>query len=158
MIRLQFVQGPDISSRAIAWFSAGHFSHVDAFFDNGLLGARSDEIWGRGSWIGPGVKLRPQNYAKWPKRVVMEIKTTMMQETAFRRFLYNQLNKPYDKTAIVAFLFNRNWREADSWFCSELQAAALEYCGVFPKLYVDSNKITPVALSLAFSAAGGYVV
>lgn len=158
MIRLQFVQGPDISSRAIAWFSAGHFSHVDAVIEGQLLGARSDEVWGHDSWIGPGVRLRPPDYAAWPKRVVMEIKTTPFQEMAYRRFLFKQIGKPYDKTAILAFVLNRNWRESDAWFCSELQAAALEAAGVFPKLYVDANKITPVALSLAFSAAGGYVV
>jgi hypothetical protein len=48
MIRLQFVLGTGLSSQAIAWFSAGHFSHVDAVLpDNRLLGARSDVVGGK---------------------------------------------------------------------------------------------------------------
>lgn len=46
-IKLQFVREKDLSSQVIAWFSAGHVSHVDTVLDDGrLLGARSDRVGG----------------------------------------------------------------------------------------------------------------
>lgn len=156
MIRLQFVLGPDVSSKAIAWFSSGNLSHVDAVLaDGSLLGARSDHVGGQ----PPGVQIRPADYAAWPLKVRIEIRATQEQEVAYKRFLFSQINKPYDSSAIWGFAAGRDWRSPDSWFCSELQAAALEKACVFPtKLYLGANKITPVGLALAVTAAGGYEV
>jgi hypothetical protein len=50
---------------------------------------------------------------------------------AFHSFLRAQLGKPYDIEAIIAFIARRDWQQTDSWFCSELQAAALVNCGWF---------------------------
>lgn len=151
-ILLQFVCEKAISSQLIAWFSAGHFSHVDAVLDDGsLLGARSDRVGGRPA----GVQIRPPNYINFSLRVVMAIPVSDLQNTAFYAFLHSQVGKPYDSEAIWAFLFNRNWRETDSWICSELQAAGLEHAAVTPRLYLAANKITPVSLALAASAVGG---
>lgn len=151
-ILFQFVCEKAISSQVIAWFSTGHFSHVDAVLDDGsLLGARSDRVGGRPA----GVQIRPPNYISFSLRVVMAIPATDSLNAAFYAFLRSQVGKPYDSEAIWAFLFNRNWRETDSWICSELQAAGLEQAGVTPRLYLAANKITPVSLALAISAVGG---
>ena len=148
-IRLQFSRQADPISDLIAWFSAGNLSHVDAVLSNGyLLGARSDRVGGK----PPGVQIRPPNYAKFALKVIMTIPCTGEQEQAFQNFLYAQLGKPYDKTAILGFIVGRNWREDDSWFCSEAIAAALEAAGIFHPLYLAANKITPSALALAVSA------
>lgn len=153
-IKLQFVCEAALSSQAIAWFSAGHFSHVDAVLPNGmLLGARSDSVGGKPA----GVQIRPPNYVKWQRRTVMVVPATSVQTKAFYDFLNAQVGKPYDDAAIWAFFFNRNWREADSWICSELVSAAGEACAVFDKLYLAANKITPVSCALAYSAVGGMV-
>lgn len=152
MIRLQFVLGHALSSRAIAWFSAGHFSHVDAILPDGsLLGSRSDRICG----IEPGVRIRPAFYEVWRSRVVIELPCGYDQERAYYGFLHRQIGKPYDHTAIWGFAAGRNWREDDSWFCSELQASALERAVLREPLYLAANKITPVALALVVSAIGG---
>ena len=157
MIRLQFVLGWGFTSQAIAWFSAGHFSHVDAILPDGsLLGARSD--WTNGGKVPPGVRIRPAFYESWKERVVMKLISEPKQEHEFYAFLNKQLGKPYDKSSIVAFATGRagrDWREADSWFCSELQSAALETCGACPSLYTPLNKITPAALATVVSALGG---
>lgn len=148
MIRLRFSRQADILSDIIAWFSQGTFSHVDAITsDNGLLGARSD--------CDPGVRVRSWNYANFVLRIVADIPCTEKQYDDFWSFLDSQIGKPYDQEAILAFAVDRDWREDDSWICSELQAAALEYAGVFPKLYLAANKITPVALALAVSTIPG---
>lgn len=155
MIRVQFVCENALSSKVIAWFSQGHFSHVDAVLPDGrLLGARDDAIGGQ----PPGVRIRPSNYAKFARRVRMGIPATPEQEVRYYKFLDAQLGKPYDSEAIWAFVVNRDWRERDSWICSELQAAAAEYSGRSPKLYLAANKITPVAYALAVSALGARIV
>jgi len=151
MIRLQFVLGMGLSSSAIAWFSAGHFSHVDAILPGGrLLGARSDRVGHR----PPGVQIRPAGYEPWKERVVMTLSVTPNREKSFLGFLHTQIGKPYDSTAILGFAAGRNWRDPKDWFCSELQAAALEAAGVVPALYSPVNKITPAALATVMSAIG----
>ena len=154
-IKLQFVRENDLASRVIAWFSAGHFSHVDTVLDDGqLLGARDDSVGGK----PPGVQIRPPGYAHFVVRVVMAVPVTAEQKAAYLAFLCDQVGKPYDTEAIWAFLFNRNWREADSWICSELAAAGAEHAEIVPRLYLAANKITPVAFALAISAVNGTVV
>jgi hypothetical protein len=147
MIRLQFVLGTGISSQAIAWFSAGVFSHVDAVLSDGtLLGARSDKADGIS-----GVAVRKPFYERWKRRVVMSLTVEPQKETLFNQFLDRQIGKPYDNTAIWGFVAGRNWREEDSWFCSELLTAALETATIFPTLYTPRDKVTPAALALLMS-------
>lgn len=105
-----------------------------------------------------GVRIRPAGYRPWIRRVVFEVPATIVSEIGWQEFLISQIGKPYDYEAIWAFLFNRDWREPDSWICSEFQAAALEVSGIVPRLYLAANKITPVALALAVSAMGAKVV
>jgi hypothetical protein len=153
-IKLQFVREKAFSSELIAWFSSGHLSHVDYVLDNGkLLGARSDII----NNIDAGVQIRPANYSKWIICKIMKVPCTEEQKLAFEKFLYAQIGKPYDKLAIFAFIVNRNWREPDSWICSELQSRAGEYSNILNPLYLAANKITPVSCALAFSAVGGKI-
>jgi uncharacterized protein YycO len=142
-----------MSSRLIAWYSAGHFSHVDILLPDGtLLGARADKI----GPVPPGVQLRPAFYESWKERVVMCLDCTYEQETAFWKFAMGQIGKPYDTTAILGFVTGRDWRQQDSWYCSELGAAAIEECGVCPTLYTPRNKVTPAALAIVTSALGGW--
>lgn len=152
MILLQFVSERAFTSEVIGWFSSGHLSHVDAILPDGsLLGARSDRVGGRPA----GVQIRPSGYLPFDRKVIFKLPATPRQENLWKSFLLGQLGKPYDKKAIWAFAFGRDWREQDSWICSELQMAALEACGVSPSLYLTANKITPVAAALVASALGG---
>jgi uncharacterized protein YycO len=45
----------------------------------------------------------------------------------------SQIGKPYDWTALWAFILRRDWQEDDSWFCSELVAWCFTKagCGLF---------------------------
>lgn len=150
-VRLQFVLGAGLSSRAISYFGAGGYSHVDIVLRDGwLLGARSDKILG----IEPGVRIRPQGYEKWKKRTVMTLDVSEKQEKDFLIFAHDQLRKPYDTTAIWGFATGRDWREEDSWFCSELAAAASEKAQILPELIAPTCKITPGTLATVYSALG----
>src|SRR5579859_5987874 len=103
-IRLQFVMGRGLSSQAIAWFSAGTVSHVDAVLPDGrLLGARFDKVGGQ----PPGVRIRPPNYEPWKSRNLYTLDVTPVQESRFYDFLTDQLGKPYDFTAIFGFGLGR---------------------------------------------------
>lgn len=143
MITLQFVACGDPASEAIKLFSRGWPSHVDAVLSDGsLLGARLDG----------GVAIRRPNYEPFDRVQRIVLDTAPALEGRFTDFLRQQLGKPYDKLAIAAFAVQRDWRQPDAWFCSELQAAALEACGFFPQpLANPANEITPRDLLLLVS-------
>ena len=83
----------------------------------------------------------------------MTFSATDGQADTFYSILQDQIGKPYDTTAIAAFVTGRNWRDPGSWFCSELACAALERAGIFPgELVSPANKVTPAALLLVCSA------
>ena len=149
MIVLQFIAMGDAASRLIQTFERGWPSHVDIVLaDGSLLGARSDAIGGKPA----GVQIRPAGYEKFEHVQRVSLTCTSEQETKLLNFLEAQIGKPYDKLAIAAFPFRRDWREDDSWFCSELAAAALEAAGWFPKPLANSvNEITPRDLLLILS-------
>lgn len=148
-VTLQFSTMSDIGSWAIREFSHGPFSHVDAVLPDGsLLGARDDICMG----IPAGVRIRPPNYARFSLIKQVTIPCSDGQILKWLDWQHAQVGKPYDETAILAFAADRNWREEDSFFCSELQALALEQSGYFPhNLSAPANKITPDDLLLALS-------
>lgn len=155
-VRLSFVAARAFSSRLIEWFGAGGWSHVDNVLPNGrLLGARSDWVKVDGRPYPPGVQIRPPDYERWPKRLILEIPCTDRQAKDWLSFLMGQVGKPYDHLAILAFAIDRNWRDDDAWFCSELVVRALEVSGICPKLQASPNKISPGACMLVASTLGG---
>jgi hypothetical protein len=149
VILLQFSALNDLASEAIKIFERSWPSHVDAVLPDGsLLGARAD-IYGA---VPAGVQIRPPGYAPFSRTLLVQLAATDAQEAAWLAFLHAQIGKLYDMLAIAAFAVERDWREANSWFCSELAAAGLETCGWFPRPLADSaNEITPRDLLLAVS-------
>ena len=155
MIYLQFVAEHTVGSFAIRWFGGGAkraVSHVDAVMPDGdLLGARSD----RAGQKPPGVEIRPSRYRRFYRRIIVSLPCSEQQQELFYSFLLKQIGKPYDHTAVMAFFVSRDWREDNCWICSELQAAALEFCGILPYLYLTPNLITPTELALLTSVIPG---
>jgi hypothetical protein len=172
MIRIRFVTGNDFVSNAIrAGERDGWCTHVEAIMSDGTL---------VGAHIEGGVEARPADYDKETRtrELIVELRAEDDQETSFTRFLDHQLGKPYDTTAVIGLGLSavmpflgyvaaaiassiglneiahsgRDWREQDSWFCSELIAAALEAGGYFPRLSVADNHISPRDLLLLLSA------
>jgi hypothetical protein len=159
MIRLRFVTGNSWISNAIrAGERDGWCTHVEAVMPDGtLLGAHLDG----------GVQARPAGYdkAEMTRELFVEIEDPyapnevvrvgsngkLIRENAFHDFLRAQLGKPYDTAAVLGLGVGRNWRIADSWFCSELIAAALENCGYLPKLSAADNHSSPRDLLLVLS-------
>jgi hypothetical protein len=122
-IVLQFVGNNSFGSTLIEWFDHGQYSHVDSVLPDGtLLGARDDVILG----VPAGVQIRPATYVdSYPKIKQVSLPTTDEIAQAYYDFVRSQIGKPYDSTAIAAFIVGRDWINPLAWFCSELATAGL---------------------------------
>ena len=137
MITLRFVAHPGLFNWACRIAQYGLWpTHCDAVLPDGrLLGSR---------FVG-GVQARSALYdaGDFTRELRVRIISTQAQEDAFYAFLNDQLDKPFDSLAIIAFITGRDWQAPDSWFCSELQAAALVATGLFPNhMAVGFNHIS----------------
>lgn len=146
MITLRFVTGDDVVSNGIRNFEYGYWAtHAEALMPDGtLLGAHADG----------GVQARPHDYDKdqFTKEMYVQIPASPEETDTFHSFLRSQIGKPYDFVAIAGIAMARDWQAQNKWFCSELQAAALCHCGVFPShLATEFNHITPRDLLLIVS-------
>jgi hypothetical protein len=147
MLRLRFVAHPGPFNVLVRVAQFGFWcSHAEAVLPDGrYIGSR---------FIG-GVLARPPDYDTdgFLKEFFLNVGSTPEQNASFYRFLQDQIGKPYDSLAILAFISERDWQAPDSWFCSELIAAALTHCGLFPAhLAVGFNRITPRDLMLLAGA------
>lgn len=144
MIRLQFSAYPGIVSRAIRWLTHSWCSHVDIVMPDGsLLGAH----------LQTGVLVRPAGYAPFTQARILGLPAGKTTTDHFYDFSLSQVGKPYDLTAILAFVANREWQTPDRWFCSELIAAALSEAKFFTHpLATAANLISPADLYLVCSA------
>lgn len=142
-IALQFAAEDGITAEAIKLYERGWPSHVDAIMPDGsLLGAR----------IENGVAIRKPGYVKFARTELIRLPAGEGIASVFYGFLRQQLGKPYDVKAIIAFALPRDWRDPRAWFCSELIAAALEQSCFFPhRLSSPANEVTPRDLMFAVS-------
>lgn len=150
MISLRFVSHPgpfDWACRlAQYWFWA---SHCEAVLPDGRL---------LGAMFSGGVQARDPLYDQggYTKQIRVPLLLTADEEAKFINFLHEQVGKPYDWTAVAGFYSQRDWQEDDSWFCSELMAAALAASGAFPQqMAVKFSRITPRDLMLLTSVLAG---
>jgi hypothetical protein len=136
VITIRFVTCHDVVSAAIRAYQYGFWaSHVDALIGGKLVGAH----------FNGGVLARPIGYdaSKITKEQIVAIKADDPTTKAFEDFITAQIEKPYDVEAIAAMVLDRDWRDPNSWFCSELIAAGLEQCKIFSRLPAALNRILP---------------
>lgn len=121
MIRLLFTRSRQPAGMLIRAFEGGECDHVgvqlgpDLVIDAALLQG--------------GVATHPMAEFMRGRQLVHAIDVDVLDEAATRRFLADQLGKPYDVTGILGFLGWRDWSSPRSWYCSELAAAALLHGG-----------------------------
>lgn len=151
-VTLRFVTDDSMISRLIR---AGEYgdpfpTHVEALMPDGtLLGAHYDG----------GVQARAADYdaATWTMQHFVTLPCSDDQAHQFHDVLHSQIGKPYDlkvieEIAAGAILGERNWRQADHWICSELQAWALEGPEIIFSLPVGVDHVTPRDLYLVCGA------
>ena len=141
MVRVQIVTerfnpiSASIRFTTRSWASHAEFIDVTA---QTTLGSRS---------IG-GVKIRPCSKDHYSK-VEQFTAPGMLEAYAWAN---TQIGKPYDFSAIAGIALNRDWRNEDRFFCSELLALAFEKAG-FPILSTRPSaaiyRITPRDLLLS---------
>jgi hypothetical protein len=140
-IALRFVEGGGWDSKLIRWDTRCQWSHVE-FFDE----ARHQTL---GAMLKGGCKYRDLSdpvYKHVVSTTFKHISCTPQQYELFYDFLQSQIGKPYDWRAILSFgLGNRDWREEDSWFCSEWQLRALEVASILtlPPDIIQVSRLTP---------------
>lgn len=153
MIRLRFVRHPGIFSTLVEYAQFGFpQTHCEAILPEALapkfLSAPGAVI---SSWYKGGTQIKPIGYdaGEVSHELFFDIKATKEQADAFYGFLIDNLGKPYDALAIVAFAAGRDWQCPDSWFCGEYEAAGLVAAGLFPQIMAARlNKVTVKDLAL----------
>lgn len=140
MLTIQLVTQKGFASAAIRYLTYSDFSHVDLVLPRGsLLGARMDG----------GVAIRKPDYGAFTSKARFACHPGAAVERKVYEFAHSQVGKPYDHLGICNLFLQRNWKEEDSWFCSELIAAAFEHAE-YPLLNVpNSDRVTPRDLTLS---------
>jgi hypothetical protein len=151
-VRLRLVRGMGWDSKFIEWGSRSCFSHAE------LINAAGTKTFG--AQLKGGVRFRYvtdrcyRNVERWE---IWEIPTTLLQNREIAEFIGKTNGLPYDWKAIVSFaLGERDWREPDSWFCSEWYMRMLEVAGV-AKVPAEEpvDRIDPGDLYLIVSQISG---
>ena len=154
-LELQYVANDGLSSRAIELFGGGGYSHVDIVWPDGrLFGARSDLITSGALTYPRGVQFRPTAYEKWRRVTRVQIPCTLAQKQRGLEWAMKQEGLPYDRLAILAFAFGRNWRTEDAWICSEMVHRFIEIAFGFETVIL-ANKVTPGTSCAVASACRG---
>lgn len=145
MIVIRFVQYHDLMGLAISAASYGHWAtHVDTVMPSG-------------EWVGAhvlgGVQARPPDYDRGTRLQQRFVALPCDEWTAarFYQFIESQVGRPYDISAIAAFVAYRDWSQDDKWFCSELPAKGLMVCSLLAPVAAKLSKITPRDLLLILS-------
>ena len=141
-VQLRFVSGGAWDSKAIEWETWSEWSHVELMTSSSItLGAMLDG--------GVAYRMVDGNaYKHLRKSQIVQIPLTPEQESVFWKFAKAQVGKPYDWRAIIGFGFRRNWRDPDSYFCSEYVARCLEVSGwLFLPAMLPVYRISPGLLA-----------
>lgn len=162
-VELRFTTSSSLISKGIRLFTWSKFSHVEIVVPGkGYLGAH----------YGTGVKLRPFDYDIGPNGKTQRAFVACTPEQAQKVFEFaeKQINKPYDVSGCLGILFHRDWHNrTDSFFCSELVAAAFESAGfplvnpiekldrVTPRDIFYSPRVQLTYFSVPFSKAAGII-
>ena len=111
MIKLKLSSNKNLFSYGIRKITSSIYSHVDLVLESGYY---------IGSQPGIGVVIHKE---KCDLEHFYEID---VDYHSVANYMLDQIGKPYDFSGIYGFLIHdRKWQNPDSWFCSELVAAAI---------------------------------
>lgn len=159
---VQYSTSTAFASNMIRRLCHSPFSHVDIVLPHvGLLGASGPDKTAKAivnGVVGPdpgGVQIRP--FDPWPY-LNPPLRASLKTDKADKiiELAKSQIGKPFDDSALYGFLSSeageRDWREQDKWFCSELVTWACEAGGMFPyPLVALKNRVSPADSLLLFN-------
>lgn len=107
----------------------------------------TDMVW-ESTFLGRGVKRMP--FDEWVQRYPYHVlrATTITDIGGCRKWLDEQVGKPYDWKALVGFVFRSTWQDEGAWFCSELTEKAISLFGT-PRFRASAHRITPYHQQIA---------
>lgn len=135
--------------RAFTWSKWSHFEFLIP--GEGYLGAHLGECrTPEGLVIPSGVQIRPFDYDPGCTYQLADLECPDSIRDKILAAATSQIGKPYDLTALFGIVAHRDWKEPDSWFCTELGEWACETGGL--PLLNDAgefNRITPGMLYMS---------
>lgn len=138
-ITIHFCKSENLGGRILRLFLMSKWNHVAIQIGNTVYESVS------GSGV---VKRRPVDFAKaWDR--ISSVEVDASSQLALLRFLNDQVGKPYDWRAILAFPFRGSWQDRSGWFCSELVYEALRVGGGLVSDRLPANRVTPRDLWVA---------
>lgn len=163
-ICIDFLMGPDLSSRLISWFGLGPggFSHAASVLKDGrYLDARNDVIAG----VPAGVHIRHAETERWIRKRRATLEVTEAEYEEWEGSLRAKVGDAYGRSDILEFIFDRGEHEEGHYICSALAINAVQHVGrlhwspghlgyiPFP-LPIPAHQISPNAALLILATAG----
>jgi hypothetical protein len=147
LIRVDFLKGPDFSSRLISWFGGGNYSHcASVLADNRYLDARDDKLAG----VPSGIHIREPESEAWliKRRCSLEVSQSIFD--AWEASLRAKIGDAYATRDIEGFILDRMLHRVGTYDCSALVVNALQHVKLVPfPLWLPAHRITPnVALTI----------
>lgn len=154
-ISVDFLLGPDLSSRFIAWYGQGYggFSHCASVLADGrYLDARSDIL----DEVPAGVHIRHPETEACIRRVRCTIVISQDRYNAWEANLRAKIGTPYAEIDIWGFITGRKVTVNGMWDCSQLAINGLQHIDVFPyPLSVEAHQISPNTLLMMLEGVRG---
>lgn len=153
-IAIDFLMGPDRSSKLISWFGLGPggVSHCASVLKDGrYLDARNDVIAG----LPAGVHIRLPETEKWIYKRRATLEVTQAEYEDWEANLRAKIGDAYGRSDITEFIFDRGTHEPGHYICSALAINALQHIKKVPfPLPYPAHQISPNAALLIVATAG----
>jgi hypothetical protein len=163
-IAIEFLMGPDRSSRLISWFGQGPdgVSHSASLLKDGrYLDARNDVLNG----VPSGVHIRDPKTEKWIRKRRATLEVTDEEYQTWEDSLRLKIGDQYGRSDIMEFMFDRGKHQPGHYICSALAINAVQHVsrvhwkpghlGFIPfPLPIPAHQISPNAALLIVATAG----
>jgi len=154
----QYSTSTAFTSKIIRRLTHSQFSHIDLVLPEGLLG-----VSGKDKSIGDSGGVLVRKFGCWPYLFPPKLAHVQCSDEVQKKTIdwaVSQIGRPFDKKALYHFLreraglklIGRDWRDPNSWFCSEFQIRAAEIGGLFSyPLIVNKDVVSPQDTLLLFN-------
>jgi hypothetical protein len=153
-LAIDFLMGPDGSSRLISWFGQGPkgYSHCASVLKDGrYLDARDDVLAG----VPSGIHIRHPESEAWIKKRRATLEVTEGEYEDWEANLRAKIGDAYAERDIVGMIIDRMMHKSGTYDCSALAINALQHIKVVPfPLPIPAHEITPNAALLIVATAG----
>jgi uncharacterized protein YycO len=138
-IVIALVNGTGFISRAIKWQTRSRYSHAAV-----VVPHKSPRLCVIEAWHKTGVRRYWPTDEEIRKQMhFYHVYVTEEQAKEVYNFLEKQIGKKYDWKSVFRFVTRKRGIEEDTWFCSELVAAALNYAHVYPFARTQPWEVSP---------------